>query len=133
MIEALPGQAARRAAWCAFSELYLDTDSHAQRLALVRDLAATPFTLQELDQILWHEVHPVLRANLRSVAGEWAGFDQQWLAASITRHLQRPRWLRWISDRCFGHDVGTQWKRLRAEVRVLRAQQRDSVSSDAWP
>lgn len=41
---------------------------------------------------LAEEVSPVCSWNLLSIAGEWAGFDLDWLRESILRQLDRPSW-----------------------------------------
>ena len=64
---------ARRAAWTALSELFLDTEPDLD--GIVRALAATGLSVAQLEAILRHEVAPVLGLNLRSVAGVWQAFD----------------------------------------------------------
>ncbi len=52
---------------------------------MARVLSASGYSEPELEQILRWEVGPVLLPNLFSVAGEWAGFDLQWLETEILR------------------------------------------------
>src|SRR5688500_4199845 len=70
----------RTPVWNALSELFLDTelksDDH-ERIAKI--LAASPYSEKKLEEILRFEVTPVLKGNLRSVTGEWAGFDETWV------------------------------------------------------
>jgi hypothetical protein len=80
----------RRPAWQALSDLFLDTDTSLARTWRVGILAASPYSLDELQQILVDEVYPVCRSNLFSIAGEWAGFDPEWLERSILRRLRSP-------------------------------------------
>ena len=87
--------------WEALSEFFLDTeldDAGYNRIADV--LASSPYSISEMEGILRHEVYPVLIWNLRNVAGEWAGFDREWLREAIEPRLhKRPRFrlplLRW--------------------------------------
>jgi hypothetical protein len=71
--------------WSALSELFLDTeltgDDH-ERIAKI--LAASPYSEKKLEEILRFEVTPVLKGNLRSVAGEWAGFGETWMREQMT-------------------------------------------------
>ena len=81
---------ARRPVWDALSTLFLDTDVSILRAYRSRVLAASPYSLPELEQILIDEVYPVCWANILAVAGEWAAFDPEWLEASILGRLHSP-------------------------------------------
>jgi hypothetical protein len=70
----------RRPVWTALAELWLDNELDeldGERLAEV--LARSTFDELELRAIHDSEVAPAVAANLDSIAGEWAGFDPQWL------------------------------------------------------
>src|SRR5271165_4582415 len=84
----------RRAVWLALSALYLDTEqTPAMCEAGANALAQSPYTLDDLRTILAEEVHPACAANLMSPAGEWAGFDEDWLERRIlARHRAILRW-----------------------------------------
>lgn len=74
----------RRPVWDVLSELYLDTeldDDDYERIAVV--LAESGYDTGQLEEILYRELHPVLIPNLLSVAGEWGGFDLDWLEMRI--------------------------------------------------
>jgi len=74
----------RRPVWSALSNLYLDTErTPAMCEADAKRLAQSPYTLDDLRAILTEEVHPACAANLLSPAGEWAGFDEDWLEKRI--------------------------------------------------
>ncbi len=75
--------AGRRTVWLALSDLFLDTDVNLFREGDIRTLAASPYSLDELDAILREEVYPACSFNLTLVAGEWAGFDADWLERRI--------------------------------------------------
>lgn len=81
----------RRRAWKPLSELYLDTElmeSDTSRIA--SKLLASGYTLGQLDEILFRELHPNLISNLLDVAGEWAGFDQNALEKRILARTWTP-------------------------------------------
>jgi hypothetical protein len=80
----------RSPVWQALSDLFLDTDTSLSRDWRTRELARSPYSLEELEEILITEVYPACRANLFSVAGEWAGFDMQWLEGRIRRRANSP-------------------------------------------
>ena len=113
-------RSARRPVWIALSELFLDNEFGADEQALVAEtLAASPYSLEELDSILWKEVSPVLCTNTVSVAGEWAGFDPGWLEEQITARLRRPvRWPWWLLPRYVAREA---WKDVRPRVEALRS------------
>src|SRR3954451_19705279 len=83
----------RMPVWDALSSLFLDTDVSLSRDWRARILAQSPFSIAELEEILTEEVSPVCSWNLLSVAGEWAGFDPEWLRDSILRQAERRSWL----------------------------------------
>lgn len=69
--------AERAPVWIALSELFLDTELQSNDYEhIARILAASPYSEKKLEEILRFEVTPVLKYNLMSVAGEWAGFDE---------------------------------------------------------
>lgn len=74
--------------WEALSDFFLDTEldeKDYQRIS--RILASSPYSIQDTEEILRHEVYPALIWNLRSVAGEWAGFDREKLRKAIAPRL----------------------------------------------
>ncbi|CAM4032764.1 hypothetical protein [Bordetella muralis] len=66
--------------WQALSTLFLDTESDDATFShTARVVLETGYSRPEIHNILWGEVFPVLKANLRSIAGEWAGWPDEWL------------------------------------------------------
>lgn len=108
--------------WEALSDFFLDTElgeKDHQRISEV--LASSPYSIQDIEDILRFEVYPVLIWNLRSVAGEWAGFDRGWLQEQIQPRLnRRPKFrmpiLQWGMIR-------DHWNRVSAIVRDKRKNQ----------
>jgi hypothetical protein len=79
-----PSLATRALLWSAFSELFLDTDISADTHRFVgRRIIESGLPPEMVLQILWLEVFPALCDNLRVVAGEWAGFADDWLSERI--------------------------------------------------
>lgn len=111
---------ARLPAWDALSSLFLDTDTALDREWRSTELAKSPYTVEELEAILRDEVFPVCSWNLFSVAGEWAGFDQEWLRSAILEYLRR----RFRFRLGFGHWLITQsreWRQTKMRVVELRS------------
>lgn len=111
---------ARIPVWVALSDLYLDTDVTLSYDHIVRTLAASPYPLDALHEILMYDVHPALYMNLMSVAGEWAGFDETWLLERIEAVRRQPRWRRRISH-WFVRDIGVQWRVLVPMIVAARS------------
>jgi len=83
----------RRPVWTALSELWLDTELSTEDLErIARVMADSGLSIEELRQVYLVEVAPVVSPNLLTVAGEWAGFDEDWLCSQIISNLRdRPR------------------------------------------
>lgn len=103
----------RRPVWMAVSEFWLDTeldDADFERIAGV--MRASGYSLEELYAIYADELAPHLWPSLLSVAGPWAGFDEEWLCGCAARSatLRGRSWGRWYrlmgSRRC--------WQRVEA-------------------
>lgn len=70
--------------WAALSELFLDTElDEAAYKYISKVVLDSGFEPEEIHDILWKEVFPAVGDNLRCVAGEWAGFDREWLKERI--------------------------------------------------
>ncbi|MEO8672072.1 MAG: hypothetical protein ABI411_12215 [Tahibacter sp.] len=86
--------AQRRPVWSVLSELYLDTDVASSLPHIAQLLAETDYATEQLQTILFDEVHAVLHWNLLAPTGVWDGFDLVWLEQEILKRCRRPRWLR---------------------------------------
>jgi hypothetical protein len=111
----------RRPVWSALSDMFLDTSLIPADIARIAGtLAASPYSLEELDEILVREVYPACFTNLISIAGEWGGFAPDWLEARIRRG---PSWSRWMWSAIFAR-WGTwrswDWRKIRRAVQALR-------------
>jgi hypothetical protein len=93
----------RKPIWAALSAFYLDTelqDSDIHNIAFI--IKNSPYSLEEIKAINKYEVFPVLHLNLMSVAGEWAGFDEEWLVDEILSVTKKKSWIRrWWSNMVF--------------------------------
>ncbi len=81
---------ARKPIWIALSELYLDTELQESDFRYIAfKIIESPYSIDEVKTINKYEVFPVLQQNLLSPAGEWAGFQEEWLIKSITDSLSK--------------------------------------------
>jgi len=81
--------------WEALSDFFLDTELDGkdyERIANI--LADSEYSVKELEEILRYEVYPGCIPNLYCVAGEWAGFDPDWLQERILPHKDKRPWFR---------------------------------------
>jgi len=82
----------RKPIWLALSEFYLDTelnDADFKRIAGI--LKDSGYSFEKLKQIDYEEVAPVVYPNTLSVAGEWAGFNEEWLIEEIVKRLNQKK------------------------------------------
>ena len=80
----------RKPVWAALSELWLDTEltqDDLQRIAGV--MKRSGYSVPQLREIYLFEVAPVVFPNLLVVAGEWAGFDEEWLFTQATKRARK--------------------------------------------
>lgn len=84
----------RHCVWIALSDLFLDTDTRLSFPYIAHALAASPFADDELESIFQNEVAPAVEFNLFDIAGEWAGFNESWLIAEISKRPPQPYRLR---------------------------------------
>jgi hypothetical protein len=84
------GDREKQAVWAALSDLWLETefteDDH-QRIAGI--MKRSGYSVNELRDINLFEVATVVFHNLLSVAGEWAGFNEEWLFAEATKWAKK--------------------------------------------
>ena len=77
--------------WHALSEFFLDTEIDDETFDYIaRVVVETGYSPGEMHEILWGEVFPVLEGNLRSIAGVWAGWSDEWLLDNIKVSIGSP-------------------------------------------
>jgi hypothetical protein len=119
---------ARLPVWDAIADLYLDNVVDERVVDYIaRTLAASPFSVDELEAIHRYEVAPVVHPNLKIVAGEWAGWGEEWLRDNVVPHVARSgRFSRWWADTRLGRwwmtgDTAADWQRVIRSVVEKRA------------
>jgi hypothetical protein len=84
----------RQPVWSALSELWLDTELEEEDLRRIAGvMSQSGYRVDELREIYLYEVAPVVSPNLFSLAGEWAGFDEEWLFGEATRRARKQSFL----------------------------------------
>jgi len=108
--------ARRRPVWSALSELYLDTElAPADHARIASKLVESGYSAEQLEEILYRELHPLLHANLLSVAGEWAGFAEQWLENRILARGRRRAGFAIVPGKWM---VRREWQALQVGERI---------------
>src|SRR5579864_9030929 len=104
----------RRPIWDALQVFWMDTDPGVDLEMVARTCARSKYSLAEIEQIYWNEVRPAVQFNLRSIAGEWAGFEIEWLTQRI---LARHRFGKRLPIRLIHVQATHWWKRLANGIR----------------
>jgi hypothetical protein len=131
-------QLGREDIWYALSDLYLDDDlgnSGYKYIASV--LAETYYSIDEIESILFMEVHPAFYWNLKQVAGHWGDFGREWAIEAVTNHLNKPKpksWLQKLLDKGLKKEqenlksiVLPAWQEVRSHLTILRSGDRQNA------
>ncbi|MBV9570841.1 MAG: hypothetical protein JO056_06345 [Alphaproteobacteria bacterium] len=103
----------RVAAWCALADLFLDTELQPDDFdRIAATLHGARFGVAEAERILRNEVAPVFVANGLSVAGEWAGWPDEFVQQRVMAHLA-------------SSPVPRAWMKFRARIHA-------GIYKDAW-
>ncbi len=79
------------------SHLYLDDEIDNSDLMIVAiELANSNLSIEEMDQIFYKEVHPVLCWNFTVPAGVWGSFSKDSLKKIITEHIEHQKAINWF-------------------------------------
>ena len=114
----------RKPVWLAISEFYLDTELGMDDAIRIEEIFRNSrYSLNELKNIDFYEVRPIVGMNLWSTAGEWAGFDKDWLWDQIqTRSINKARksniFTKW-KRRQFESNRFSYWNKFRTEFQDL--------------
>jgi hypothetical protein len=84
----------------ALADLYLDTDVRSFLPRLAEQIVSSGVSEHELQEIWRRQVTPCVHWNLKSVAGEWSGFDRHWLLEQVQRRAEKPglEAVPWLGD-----------------------------------
>jgi len=127
----------RRTVWEPLSDMFLDTDVSLFRDSRINKLAASPYSISELESILIEEVYPVCVGNLLCIAGEWEGFDERWLEEKILRHCQSRGMFRIFNFGRMTVPYSSEWRATKMGVVALRKkagnENNDEISGRCCP
>ena len=96
--------------WRAFSELFLDTEiDDATYKYIARTITESGLSIERAENILWQEVYPVLESNLRSVAGVWDGWPDEWLIKHLSESVKTSSVM---GDRAIIKEIKSCWTQI---------------------
>lgn len=79
----------------ALAELYLDTDVRDTLPRVAQRIVSSGLTRSQIEQLWRCQITPAVHWNLRSAAGEWAGFDRRWILGEVARRREKPGMVAW--------------------------------------
>jgi hypothetical protein len=114
----------RKRAWSTIATLFLDDDYTGELRWISQSLASLPFSTQQLTEIFYDEVAPVVWWNLLSVAGECFDWREEWLYARISAvrpgPLHRLPGCRPLARLVMAGMLRDHWRQILAEVDKCR-------------
>ncbi len=80
----------RKQLWIAMSNLWLDTELSDETLSWIADaVRESGLDREELEVVFRHELAPFLGPNLLATAGEWEGFDPDWVCVQAQKRYEK--------------------------------------------
>jgi len=112
----------RRRVWGALSGLFVDNNLQSTRDDRVAVLAKSPYSLEELEEILVHEVLPICRWGSDYSSEPHSPIDHAWLESRILRRAKSPfGLLRRLNVGAFSSTVSEEWAATKREVLLARS------------
>jgi hypothetical protein len=103
--------------WDALQMLFMDTDPALFLDQMAETCAHSPYTVDEIEEVLFQEVLPACRFNMFSVAGEWTGFHKEWLQQQILKTHRYGKRRPWLLRR----HTESWWKQLKPLILERRS------------
>jgi hypothetical protein len=80
----------RAPVWWAMSELFLDSELDGSDFVyMAKRCAPTQYTNKNFEHILLKEVFPAFHENLIAVAGDWAGWSEEYVVNQVLCHQKK--------------------------------------------
>lgn len=107
--------AARQPVWDQLQMLFMDSEPDLDAIAAA--CAASPYSVPDLEEVLFLEVLPACGANVGDPCAEWRGFALGWLTRRILESHRFGRGRPWRLRRY----TTSWWRRLRPKIEARRA------------
>jgi hypothetical protein len=122
-MEERPDDPRRVEVWVAMAEHFLDTETRHAIPATALCCIRAGLSVAEARGVWRDEVSPAVGFNVWDVAGEWAGWDRDWLVARIrnvrARRSRIGAFVRGLLRRTGLHPLEGVWHSVEAFMRVL--------------
>ena len=106
--------------WHALSALFIDTEITPEiRAHIAKICAASPYSVAELERILFDEVWSALGVNLLAVAGEHRGWDEDTVRNAVLQKY-RSKWRFPWRYHPFKHVLAKDWSALKVDITRIR-------------
>ena len=106
--------------WVAMTDFYLDTELADEAISMIaRVCAVSPYSIEELERIMFCEVWPAFVPNLMCVAGEWAGWPDDYVRERVLECYKPRRYRSWRWNP-FKRLFCERWPEIVAQVREAR-------------
>jgi hypothetical protein len=120
--------------WELMAEQFLDTETRTWIPKTALACVELGLSEEAAFDVWAYEVTPAVWRNIWDIAGEWAGWDRQWLVAEIRRKAPRKKsWRVYRAHVHFAHDC---WVAIAACIRVLwhtpEAERSELVGTLTW-
>ncbi len=120
----------RKPVWSSLSQLWLDTELEEGDLnRIAKAMFESGYSIEVLRGIYEIEVAPIVYTNLLSPAGEWAGFDDEWLHEKIISSLNSKKhcvgFFMMFKRRLMFYATETHWKTLIIRVNEMKHKDQD--------
>ncbi len=115
----------RKPVWDVLQMIYMDTDVDLELPYIARICAASPYSLEELKDILFKEVFPACRSNFYyPVAPEWKGYQIDWLTQTILKKQRHGKTSRLILFHAY---TASYWRKLEQQIRKIREDEQSAT------
>ena len=110
---------AERRGCTLLSELFLDIRlTPYDHFLIARALQRENLPIDTTEHMLRYEIFPVLWTNFLDITGEWAGWEEDWLADQVEKIRENPGnllykgWL-WLWWRCYEVYIMDDWNGIK--------------------
>jgi hypothetical protein len=124
--------------WVAMADHFLDTETRQDIPVTAWRCVQAGLSLEDARQVWQFEVSPAVAFNAWDIAGEWAGWDHQWLVRRIRKFRERyrrrpPGVFQWLCYRIrvhFMHSVSVSIERCIGALMAVPAAGREQLAQD---
>jgi len=121
--------------WVAMAEHFLDTETRHDIPMTALCCIEAGLGIAEARDVWRYEVSPAVGFNLSDVAGEWAGWDRDWLVERIERLRKRwdnaPWTARAMRYHVRAHALDGVWRAIERHMEVLTSLEKHELRAKA--